>query len=227
MLNVPEGPAQSTSGKPDWGYPSDKPCAVCGGSSDNQSEPRFGYVVCRKHQNVPPNQLEQACVQWISSDWDDFNAIGCAIPREVPLIVSGPYTPEYATDGSAAFDLRYWGTYMAWLDKMKSVEIEPGDTVRIPTGLKFKIPYGYELQIRPRSGLASRGIVAQFGTVDSDYRGFVDVILHNNSNQEIAVEHGDRIAQAVLAPVIRAVFVQGEVTDDTARGSGGFGSTGI
>jgi dUTP pyrophosphatase len=116
---------------------------------------------------------------------------------------------------------------MAWLDKMKSVEIEPGDTVRIPTGLKFKIPYGYELQIRPRSGLASRGIVAQFGTVDSDYRGFVDVILHNNSNQEIAVEHGDRIAQAVLAPVIRAVFVQGEVTDDTARGSGGFGSTGI
>lgn len=106
------------------------------------------------------------------------------------------------------------------------IELTPGETRKIPTGLKFKIPAGYEIQIRPRSGLASQGIVAQFGTVDSDYRGEVSVILHNQSDTHHLVQHGDRIAQGVLAPVTRAYFVEGTVEEDTARGSGGFGSTG-
>lgn len=149
------------------------------------------------------------------------------------VIVEGPYTPEYATDGSAGFDLRYSfsplgeETWMEWLEEVYTqLELAPGQTLKIPTGLKFKIPYGSEIQIRPRSGLASMGIVAQFGTVDSDYRGEVSVILHNQSNTHHLVQHGDRIAQGVLAPVTRAYFVEGRVTADTSRGEGGFGSTG-
>lgn len=141
------------------------------------------------------------------------------------IIVEGPYTPEYATAWASGFDLRYWDD-LGVETGYNRIELAPGETLKFPTGLKFKTPHGYEIQIRPRSGLASKGIVALFGTVDSDYRGEVSVILHNQSEHYHLVQHGDRIAQGVLAPVTRAYFVEGSVTDDTVRGSGGFGSTG-
>lgn len=169
---------------------------------------------------------EQAVVPWTSNDWEPLNTLGVKYPITVPVIVSGPYTPEYATDGASGFDIRAWRGFFIRHERRYSFEIEPHETRKIPTGLRFAIPRGYEIQIRPRSGLSSRGLVAQFGTVDSDYRGEVSVILHNNTPRPILVEHGDRIAQGIIAPVIRAVFVRGEVTDDTERGSNGFGSTG-
>lgn len=159
--------------------------------------------------------------------WERLNHINREFPRKIPIIVEGPYTPEYATDGSAGFDLRAYFNENPDAGILQDFwELAPGQTKKIPTGLKFKIPHGYEIQIRPRSGLASQGIVAQFGTVDSDYRGEVSVILHNQSNTHHLVQHGDRIAQGVLAPVTRAYFVEGQVTADTDRGEGGFGSTG-
>lgn len=153
----------------------------------------------------------------------------------VPVTVEGPYTPEYATDGAAGFDLRANIHMVLGIDPLTKectdyqgnyTTVQPGETKKIPTGLKFKIPHGYEIQIRPRSGNTSKGLVAHFGTVDSDYRGEVMVIVHNNGHEPWVIEHGDRIAQGVLAPVTRAYFVSGVVDEDTDRGSGGFGSTG-
>ena len=95
------------------------------------------------------------------------------------------------------------------------------------TGLRCQIPQGYELQIRPRSGYAKDGLVAQFGTVDEGYRGELKVILHYQGGDEVyLVEAGDRVAQAVLVPVTRANFVDGNISEDTERGVSGFGSSG-
>jgi dUTP pyrophosphatase len=135
--------------------------------------------------------------------------------------IRGPYRPQYQTDGAAGFDLA------AHFGLSLHVEIQPGETVVVPTGLRMEIPEGYEVQIRPRSGLARRGLVAAFGTVDSDYRGEIGVILHNNSDMVKLIEDGDRIAQGVLCPVTRANFEFVNEVSQTARGSGGFGSTGV
>ena len=129
--------------------------------------------------------------------------------------------PAYATEGAAAMDL------LAAVDA--PVVIPPQGRALIPTGLRVALPPGHEWQIRPRSGLALKhGIELPNspGTIDEDYRGEVGVILLNAGTEPFRVERGMRIAQAVLAPVLRAVFE--EVTDlpDTARGTGGFGSTG-
>ncbi|MBP0494126.1 dUTP diphosphatase [Roseomonas indoligenes] len=129
--------------------------------------------------------------------------------------------PAYATDGAAAMDL-----LAAVRDP---VTILPGDRALIPTGLLVALPPGHEWQIRPRSGLALKhGIVLANspGTIDEDYRGEVGVIVLNAGQQAFTVERGMRIAQAVLAPVTRAVFEEAESLDETARGVGGFGSTG-
>ena len=109
------------------------------------------------------------------------------------------------------------------------VTIEPGKRALIPTGLAVALPAGYELQIRPRSGLALRhGIVLPNapGTIDEDYRGEVQVIVLNAGDAPFTVERGTRIAQAVLAPVMRARWQEVETLDGTARNEGGFGSTG-
>lgn len=135
--------------------------------------------------------------------------------------IQGPYRPQYQTEGSAGFDL------VAYFGPQHRLEIRPGETSVVPTGLRMEIPDGYEMQIRPRSGLARSGLVAAFGTVDSDYRGEVAVLLHNNSDVFMSIEDGDRIAQGVLAPVTRAQFEFVNEVSQTARGSGGFGSTGI
>jgi dUTP pyrophosphatase len=128
--------------------------------------------------------------------------------------------PTYATEGSAGFDLR----------ADECLEIAVGQTMTVPTGLHFEVPPGFELQIRPRSGFAASGntIPNSPGTVDSDYRGEVKVLLHNGGTLPLVITRGDRIAQAVLAPVHRAQFevVPLEQLSPTARGAGGFGSTG-
>jgi len=129
--------------------------------------------------------------------------------------------PAYATGGAAGMDL------LAAVGE--PVTIEPGKRALIPTGLAIALPPGYELQIRPRSGLALRhGIVLPNspGTIDEDYRGELQVIVLNAGDAPFVVERGARIAQAVLAPVVRARWHEVENLDDTARGSGGFGSTG-
>ncbi|HQT47282.1 MAG TPA: dUTP diphosphatase [Acidocella sp.] len=129
--------------------------------------------------------------------------------------------PGYATDGAAGMDL------LAAVDK--PINIAPARRALIPTGFSIALPKGFELQIRPRSGLALKdGIVVPNspGTVDEDYRGEVCVILLNASDEHFLVTRGMRIAQAVLAPVVRAAWVEVEDLDATERGAGGFGSTG-
>ncbi len=129
--------------------------------------------------------------------------------------------PSYATEGSAGCDLS------AAIEK--SAVIVPGERRLITTGLRISLPPGYEAQIRPRSGLAFKhGItmVNSPGTIDSDYRGTISVILINHGQDNYTVHRGDRIAQMVIAPVTQASFVQEQELDDTERGDGGFGSTG-
>ena len=129
--------------------------------------------------------------------------------------------PAYATTGAAGMDL------LAAV--AEPVTVAPRARALIPTGLRVAIPEGHELQIRPRSGLALKnGITLPNtpGTIDSDYRGELGVILLNTSDTPFVVERGMRIAQAVLAPVLRVEWLEVEELDDTARGAGGFGSTG-
>ncbi len=131
--------------------------------------------------------------------------------------------PAYATPGSAGADLR------ANLADRTTITLAPGARALVPTGLRMAIPEGYEVQIRPRSGLALRhGIILPNspGTIDSDYRGPLGVILMNAGDAPFVINHGDRIAQMVVAPVVRAGFTLAQSLDDTARGVGGFGSTG-
>jgi dUTP pyrophosphatase len=129
--------------------------------------------------------------------------------------------PHYATAGAAGMDI------LAAVDK--PVRIAPAGRALIPTGFCIALPTGFELQIRPRSGLALKhGIVLPNspGTIDEDYRGEVQVILLNASEEYFTITRGMRIAQAVLAPVVRAAWTEVEELDATARGAGGFGSTG-
>ena len=110
------------------------------------------------------------------------------------------------------------------------VEIEPGKSAIIPTGLSVSIPKNYEIQIRPRSGLAAKSQISVLntpGTIDADYRGELKVILINLSEKKFKIEKGLRIAQMVLCPVIKAVLKEVDELEETERGSGGFGSTGI
>ncbi|MBS0562377.1 MAG: dUTP diphosphatase [Proteobacteria bacterium] len=129
--------------------------------------------------------------------------------------------PAYATAGAAGMDL------LAAVSE--PVTVPPGGRALIPTGLCIALSPGHELQVRPRSGLALKhGIVLPNspGTIDEDYRGEVQVILLNAGDAPFVVERGMRIAQAVLAPVVRARWIEAETLDGTARGAGGFGSTG-
>jgi len=129
--------------------------------------------------------------------------------------------PAYATPGAAGMDLT--------AAVQDPITIQPGHRALVPTGLAIALPQGYELQIRPRSGLALRhGIVLPNspGTIDEDYRGEIQVIVLNTGQAPFTVNRGDRIAQAVLAPVVRADWQETGTLDPTARGAGGFGSTG-
>lgn len=107
--------------------------------------------------------------------------------------------------------------------------IYPGQRVLIPTGLAFEIPFGYEVQIRPRSGLSFKTsllVCNAPGTIDCDYRGEIKIILGNFGNEDVVINHGDRVAQMVIAPVLQAQIQEVSQLSDTVRGDGGFGSTG-
>jgi len=129
--------------------------------------------------------------------------------------------PKYETSGSSGMDLA------ANVDA--KIEINPGETAIIPTGLELSIPSGFEAQIRPRSGLAAKKKITVLntpGTIDADYRGEVKVILINLSKNIFSVEFGDRIAQMVICPIEQINLQEVDSLDNTKRGSGGFGSTG-
>ena len=130
-------------------------------------------------------------------------------------------TPEYKTKGSSGMDL------MANIKD--AVFLNPGKSDIIPTGIAISIPVGYEIQIRPRSGLAAKKKITVLnapGTIDADYRGEIKVILINLGNEEFKINPNDRIAQMVLCPVIKAELVEVDDLQNTKRGEGGFGSTG-
>jgi len=140
----------------------------------------------------------------------------------VPCTGAPDSLPTYQSRGASGADLR------ARLDT--DVVLAPGSRALIPTGLRLQIPQGLEAQVRPRSGLAARHGVTVLnspGTIDCDYRGEVQVILVNLGQEEFRVRSGDRIAQLVFSPVVRVTFRREESVDDTTRGSGGFGSTGM
>ena len=129
--------------------------------------------------------------------------------------------PKYETTGSSGLDLT--------ANIEGSISIEPGKISIIPTGISVSIPKNFEIQIRPRSGLAAKNQISVLntpGTIDSDYRGEIKVILINLSEKVFLVKKGARIAQMVLCPIVKAKLVEVKSLDDTDRGSGGFGSTG-
>ncbi len=139
----------------------------------------------------------------------------------IPCTSTTGELPAYQTAGSAGADLR--------AALASEVVLEPGERRLIPTGLRLQIPPGFEAQVRPRSGLASRHGVTVLnapGTIDADYRGEVGVILVNLGREPFRVRPGERIAQIVFAPVLQAEFILRESIDGTERGEGGFGSTG-
>lgn len=128
--------------------------------------------------------------------------------------------PAYATDGAAGMDVV----------AAEATTLAPGARAAIATGFAMAIPPGFEVQVRPRSGLAIKNgvtVVNAPGTIDSDYRGEVKVLLVNLGQQPFAIERGMRIAQLVPAPVLRATLAEVDRLDDTMRGTGGFGSTGV
>lgn len=146
-------------------------------------------------------------------------------PNEVPVMVKvlphgqGLALPAYATEGAAGMDVV----------SAEDVTIAPGGRHAVATGLSVAIPAGYEIQVRPRSGLALKhgiSVPNSPGTVDSDYRGEVKIILINHGAEGFDIRRGDRVAQLVVAPVTRASWIEVEELDDTVRGEGGFGSTG-
>ena len=134
----------------------------------------------------------------------------------------GAVIPHYATEGAAGADI---SAYLS-----APVTLRPGESKAIPTGLFMEIPEGYEVQVRPRSGLALKHGITVLnapGTIDSDYRGEVKVILINHSSEAFTIHNGDRIAQIVVARVHRLPFVEVDDLSATERGEGGFGSTGV
>ncbi len=134
--------------------------------------------------------------------------------------------PAYETTGAAGADLR---ANLPASDRAEGWVLAPMQRRIVPTGLRVEIPDGFEMQIRPRSGLAAKHgvtLVNTPGTIDSDYRGPLGVIMINLGAAPFTIGHGDRIAQAVIAPVVQATYTQVAALSDTARGGGGFGSTG-
>lgn len=137
-------------------------------------------------------------------------------------VADGAILPEYKTDGASGCDVHAF--------VKEPVELLPGDIKLIPTGLACAIPEEFEIQVRPRSGLAAKNGITCLntpGTIDSDYRGEIKVILINLGKEAFIVKNGDRIAQFVVAPVVRGIFKTVKSLDETLRGSGGFGSTGV
>lgn len=142
---------------------------------------------------------------------------------EIPTLAEDEeYLPKYSSEWAAGADLR------AYLKE--NLVISPGKSVLVPTGLRVAIPEGYEIQVRPRSGLALKHQITVLntpGTIDADYRGEICVILINHGKEDFVITPGMRIAQLILTPVIQAKFLCAHALAETSRGSGGFGHTGI
>ncbi|MDC7246318.1 MAG: dUTP diphosphatase [Sphaerochaetaceae bacterium] len=139
-------------------------------------------------------------------------------------VSQGASLPEFGSSDAAGADLR------AFLPDQPVILASGGGRALIPTGLILEIPQGYEGQVRPRSGLAAKyglTVLNSPGTIDSDYRGEVKIILINHGSEDFVIHDGDRIAQLVIAPVIRSLFIPTTFTSSTQRGKGGFGSTGV
>lgn len=129
--------------------------------------------------------------------------------------------PSYKTNGASGMDL------MAFIEK--PIELEPGKSCLVPTGLSVAFPEEYEIQIRPRSGLAAKNNITVLntpGTIDSDYRGELKIILFNHGNENFLINNNDRVAQMILTPIIKMELHETEELPETVRGEGGFGSTG-
>ena len=149
----------------------------------------------------------------ISVVWDD------TADRSLPL-------PAYETAGAAGADIR---ANLPAADRAAGLTLQPMQRMIVPTGIRVAIPTGYEMQLRPRSGLAVKfgvTLINTPGTIDSDYRGPLGVVMINLGAADYVIRHGDRIAQCVVAPVVQATFQVVDKITQTARGSGGFGSTG-
>ena len=129
--------------------------------------------------------------------------------------------PSYKTNGASGMDL------MAFIEK--PINLDPGKSCRVPTGLSVAFPEEYEIQIRPRSGLAAKNNISVLntpGTIDSDYRGEIKIILFNHSNDNFIINKNDRVAQMVLTPIIKMELEETNELPESIRGEGGFGSTG-
>ncbi len=149
-----------------------------------------------------------------------------APPVKIKLLPHGQGLahPAYETTQASGMDLR------AALPAEKAVELPGGQRVLVPTGFAIALPHGYEAQVRPRSGLAAKAGITVLntpGTIDSDYRGEVKVILVNLGDAAFTIKRGERIAQMVIAPVVQARLQEVDTLDETERGAGGFGSTGV
>ena len=154
--------------------------------------------------------MEQPVIDVVWEDWAD---------RSVPL-------PTYATHGAAGADIR---ANLMPADRSGGLTLAPMARKIVPTGVRVAIPDGYEIQIRPRSGLALKHGISlpnTPGTIDSDYRGPLGVLLINYGHEPFVIGHGERIAQMIVAPVVRAAFRATDALPSTVRGEGGFGSTG-
>ena len=139
----------------------------------------------------------------------------------IKLLSDNVSLPKYETEGSSGMDLA--------ANINKKIEIKPGATVLVPTGISVSIPKNFEIQIRPRSGLAAKNQISVLntpGTIDADYRGEIKVILINLGTKSFMIENGTRIAQMVLCPIAKAKLKEVKILESTKRGSGGFGSTG-
>jgi len=148
------------------------------------------------------------------------NGISLALDLDLTL-EEGAYMPEYASEHAAGADVR------AFIKE--EIILAPGQSTLVPTGIKMAIPIGYEIQVRPRSGLALKNQVTVLntpGTIDADYRGSVGIILINHGKEPFVIKPGMRIAQIILAPVVRAQFQEVQTLAETVRGAGGFGHTG-
>ncbi|OGC41448.1 deoxyuridine 5'-triphosphate nucleotidohydrolase [candidate division WOR-3 bacterium RBG_13_43_14] len=143
------------------------------------------------------------------------------LPRII-IKVTGKQIPQYQSALAAGCDL--------YADIKKPITIKPGTFCCVPAGIAIEIPPGYEAQVRPRSGLAFKngiGVLNSPGTIDADYRGEIKVILFNFSRDDFAIKPGDRIAQLIFSPIVRAHFIKVERLGATERGQGGFGHTGM
>ncbi len=148
------------------------------------------------------------------------------VPIAVMPHAEGLELPSYASPGAAGMDLR------AAIEGDRPLDLSPLDRVLVPTGIKISLPRCVEAQVRPRSGLAARhgiSVLNSPGTIDSDYRGEIKVILINLGREYVHIKHGDRIAQLVVAPVLSVIWhtVLENTLEETTRGDGGFGSTGM